>query len=632
MNITVFDGGGLADVSTNTNSRSGNKWVAWSALCCSLLGAVVQAQAQVVIGQQWEFNEATSLSLPAVSNGGTLPSQWIPAAGSSIPASLATNAAGSLRVGYNGTASANAYAPINTPVNNIGGVVSSTIIFNDWDIKNGADSGSTRPVYNLSLRSAASTSSSIVAQVIFTATSAGVVMTVRDTSANIYPVTTLPSKLPAPLTVTLSVDKSATIKTYTLSYAFEGGEQFTQSGNLDAGGNSRVISHVSLGISGNFPGSGNAVPNVAPLIDRIAISTGPAPVVTIGPAADGRPGMPSNLLTYFDGNRVQANKPPAGGPGVMLMGGGAEVNAAFLTRAYPITNGGDIVVLRVSGGNGYQAYFNQILVDMLPEELKATLRPNSVETLFVDSRDKANSAYVENAVARANMIWMAGGDQSAYISSWRDTKLAAAVKAAYNRGAVIGGTSAGMVVSGEWMYDPGAILAAESVTAVANPYHPSMIISDAKLFNLPLGFNLINEPHFQNRDRMGRTLAFMARLRKDARTSLIYGVALDEGTALFIDKNNLGTFDAQHNRIDKTSSDFCKIAPYCIKPDGNGYVLREDRRKTALVQVSPGLPLIYRNVLRTKLAPGQTFDFARGLSSQPATIVNVEGAIPVNPY
>lgn len=633
MNKNVFS----ADVFASTTSTTGaimlKKFaigiIAASTFCGVLLSGT--AYAQVTQGQQWEFNDASSLGLAAVANGGVLPSQWVASAGNTIPASLATNASDSLRIGYNGTSSVNAYAPINTPVANVGGVVAATIVFKDWDIKNGAESGSTRPIYNFSLRSAASTSSSIVAQVIFTATPAGVVMTVRDTSSNIYPIATLPSKLPAPLSVTLSVDKSGTIKTYTLSYAIQGGEEFSQTGNLDAGGNARVISYVNLGISGNFPGTGNPSLNVAPLIDRIAITTGPAPIVTTGPPADGRPGMPSNLLTYFDGNRVQANKPTVGGPGLMLMGGGTEVDAAFLSRAYPIINGGDIVVLRVSGGSGYQAYFNQKLVDQLAGDLKTTLKPNSVETLFVDSRDKANSEYVENAVAHANMIWMAGGDQSAYIDSWRDTKLAAAVKAAFNRGAVVGGTSAGMVVSGEWMYDPGVITAATSLTAVANPYNAAMILSASKLFDLSLGFNLLNEPHFQNRDRMGRILAFMARLRKDARTSLVYGVALDEGTSLFIDKNKLGTFDAQHGRLDK-SSPGCTIDPFCIKPDGNGYILREDRRKTMMTQVTPGLPLIYRNALRIKLAPMQSFDFARGLTAQPASFISVEGALPVNPY
>ncbi len=576
----------------------------------ALVAATQPAQAQTSVGQRWEFNDNASVALPAVASEGVLPSQWI---AGGIPVSTSTDGAGSLRLGYNGSASVNSYAPINTPIANFGGVYTATIVFKTWDIRNGADSGSTRPVFNLSLRSAASSSSSIVAQAIFTATPAGVVLTVRDTSAAIYPVTTLPSVLPGPLSVSLTLDRSPSIKTYTLRYTI-GGETFTQSGPLDPGGSGRPVQFASLGISGNFPG----VSNVAPLIDRIQIDSAPPPQVTISAPADGRPGMRSDLLTYFNGNRVQSTRAPQGGPAVLLMGGGAEVNTAFARRAYPIVNGGDIVVLRTSGSNGYQNYFHNIVPAELPDDLRASLQPNSVETLFVDSRDKANSDYVENAVRRANMIWMAGGDQSSYIQNWRDTRLAAAVKAAYLRGAVVGGTSAGMVVSGEWMYDPGAFSAVTSAEAVANPYRPSMILSATKLFDLPLGFNLLGEPHFQDRDRMGRTLAFMARLRKDARTSLVVGVALDERTALFIDRANIGTFER---------------APLVDgKAAGDGYVLREDRRRTALVQVAPGLPLIYRNVLRTKLAPGQSFDFSRGLTSAPTTPVSVEAALPINSY
>jgi cyanophycinase-like exopeptidase len=583
------------------------------ALCAGLavlpLGA---AQAQTTVAHSWGFNEAAGTALPAVANSGPQASQWTAAL-----AGTTTNGSGSLRVGYNSTSSAISYAPVNVPAANVGGIYAATVVFKAWDLRNGADSGTTRPVFNLGFRSAASTSSSLVADVQFTATTAGVVVVVRD-SVSTFPIATLPSLLPAPLSVTLTIDKTSTVKTYTLSYAvaMPGGEQFSQTGNLGSTSGARAVSFASLQVAGNFPNAAGTPANVAPLIDSIDIGSAPAAPVTLLPPADGRPGMPSNLLTYLDGNRVQSTRPPLGGPGLLLMGGGAEVNAAFTSRAYPIINGGDIVVLRISGANGYQAYFYSTLVASLPPELQATLQPNSVETLFVDTRDKANSAYVADAVSKANMVWIAGGDQSPYIDNWKGTALAEAVRIAYKRGAVIGGTSAGMVVSGEWMYDPGTVTAVTSAVAVANPYDPGMTISTG-LFELPLGYNLLNEPHFANRDRMGRTLAFMARLRKDARTSLVYGVALDEATSLFIDSNNLGTFQAH---------------PVSGQALGNGYILREDRHRTQLVQVSPGLPLIYRNVQRIKLAPGQTFDFARGLSAQPAVNLSVEGVVPVNPY
>jgi len=38
---------------------------------------------------------------------------------------------------------------------------------------------------------------------------------------------------------------------------------------------------------------------------------------------------------------VQSPKQPVGGPGLLLMGGGTQVNAAFTQRVYPIANVSD---------------------------------------------------------------------------------------------------------------------------------------------------------------------------------------------------------------------------------------------------------------------------------------------------
>ncbi|WP_422017429.1 cyanophycinase [Roseateles sp.] len=561
-----------------------------------------QAGAQPILAQQWDFNDPAGTALTAVANGVPLGSQWTAGI-----ANTATTGSGALRIGYNSTSVASSYAPLNIAE---GGVYAATIVFQGWDIRNGAASGSTRPILNFGFRSAASTSSSLVADVQFTATTTGVTLLARDAQTDFTAnAVSLPLALPGPLTVTLKLDKTASPATYTVSYAVAGGVSGTVTGPLGATAVSRTVSHVNLAASGNFPGTNN----VAPLVDSISVAYGELPV-TILPPANGRPGKPSNLVTFLSGNPVQANKAPVGGPALLLMGGGAEVDAAFTARAYPIVNGGDIVVLRAAGGNGYQSYLYSDLVAQLPPELQAGLQPNSVETLIVDSRAKANSDYVADAVAKANLVWMAGGDQSQYLDFWRGTALAQAVRSAYKRGAVVGGTSAGMVVTGEWMYDPGANLAVTSAEAVANPYRASVVLNNTDLFGLAQGFNLIPEPHFANRDRMGRLLTFMARLRQDARSSLIFGVGLDEGTSLFINANNVGSFQRQTGTT------------------GSGYILAEDRRATQRVQVSPGLPLVYRKVQRVKLAPGGSYDFARGLATQPGSVIDVEGVVPANPY
>ena len=56
--------------------------------------------------------------------------------------------------------------------------------------------------------------------------------------------------------------------------------------------------------------------------------------------------------------------------------------------------------------------------------------------------------------------------------------------------------------------------AVTSAEALANPYHPYVMLSTGFL-RFPILDGTITDSHFRERDRMGRTLAFMARLRQD---------------------------------------------------------------------------------------------------------------------
>jgi len=300
-----------------------------------------------------------------------------------------------------------------------------------------------------------------------------------------------------------------------------------------------------------------------------------------------RPTKPTDLVNYFTGNTTDSPRSPVGGPAIIMMGGGGEVDFTFRTRAYPIINGGDIVVIRATGTNGYQTYFSTGIVST------GALVPNSVETLVINTRAKAGYAYSVYAVERAEMVWFAGGDQSDYVNNIQGTALETAIRTAYARGAVIGGTSAGANIMSEWTYDPDGITAIISTDAVTNPYNPAVIIA-TNFLGLPLGFNLICDPHFQNRNRMGRLLTFMARLRQDARTSEVIGVGINEDTSLFISATGQGV-------VDGSSSVF---------------IIREDRRTTLRTQVASGQRLIYQNLQRTKLVANDTFNFKTFLSNK----------------
>ena len=334
---------------------------------------------------------------------------------------------------------------------------------------------------------------------------------------------------------------------------------------------------------------GTATPTPTPT-PTLTPSPTPSPTPTgFGP----RPSKPSNLTVFITGNAADSANQPVGGPGLLLMGGNFDVDEAFVNRAYPVANGGDVVVLRTSGTNGYNDYLYNLTTGVL--------KPNSVETMVVNTVAKANTAYVEWVINTAEFVYMAGGDQSTYLNYWKGTKVEDAIRTAYNRGAVIGGISAGLAVQGEYIYDPDGVTAVISSEAIANPYRSSMILS-GDFLNLPLMDNIITDSHFRDRDRMGRIFAFMGRLKKDGTTPAITGIGIGENTSMFIDASGIGTVDG----------------------DKDVYILREDGL-TSLVQCVSGQPLIYNNVLRTKLNVGGTFNFNTGVGSSPAIRLSLNG-------
>jgi len=96
------------------------------------------------------------------------------------------------------------------------------------------------------------------------------------------------------------------------------------------------------------------------------------------------------------------------------MGGASEDDNAmtwFLQQA----NGGDILVLRTSGSDGYNNY--------MYSELSAGV--NSVETIVFNNSSASNESYIHQKIQQAEAIWFAGGDQWNYISYWRKAPLIA---------------------------------------------------------------------------------------------------------------------------------------------------------------------------------------------------------------
>ena len=219
--------------------------------------------------------------------------------------------------------------------------------------------------------------------------------------------------------------------------------------------------------------------------------------------------------------------------GVCLMGGATEQDDAmvwFLNKA----DGGDVVILRASGSDGYNDYFYS--------QLGVTL--NSVTTFVINNAAGATDAYVLQKVTNAEAIWFAGGDQYDYVSYFKDNAMEDALNIFVNiKQGVIGGTSAGLAILG------GSYFSAQNGTvtnaqALSDPYHPSVTLGYNDFLNIPYLNKVITDSHYDDPDRRARHSVFLARIATDNLTRS-FGIACNEYTAV------------------------------CVEPDGKAYVYGE---------------------------------------------------------
>lgn len=243
-----------------------------------------------------------------------------------------------------------------------------------------------------------------------------------------------------------------------------------------------------------------------------------------------------NYTSYFTGNTTDIVTSPTGG--VCLMGGGTEHDEAmkwFLQKA----NGGDILVLRASGSDGYNDY--------LYTTLGVTV--NSVETIVFNNATASTETYIHQKIANAEAIWFAGGDQWDYVSYWRNTAIDSLINLGIkNRNIVIGGTSAGMAILGGFYFSAqnGTVT---SSTALSNPYDNNVTVDSLQFIDNIYLNDVITDTHYDNPDRKGRHLTFMARIFNDYGI-VSKGIACDEYTAVCIDTTGLARVYGEYPSYD----------------------------------------------------------------------------------
>lgn len=306
----------------------------------------------------------------------------------------------------------------------------------------------------------------------------------------------------------------------------------------------------------------------------------------------------AKVTRYLTGNAADV-APALAGPAHDFGGGGTDVDAALqwiIDQVRGCTSCAtkvDVVILRSTGSNGYNDY------------IYAMNGVDSVETLVITSAKDSNTAAVEATVRNAEVVFFAGGDQCDYVKNFRGTRVEAAVEAVYARGGGVGGTSAGFAIQGEFTYDAcsGSVTSSQ---ALADPYHRSVTFT-YDFFNWAHMGGVITDQHFVVRDRMGRTLAFLARQLRDGRAASALGVAVNEATSVVVDKQGLAT----------------------VMGDGPAYFILADHAPEVC---EPRTPLTYSNYKIWRVPAGGTFD----LANRPATgfyLVSVTaGALSGDPY
>jgi len=257
-------------------------------------------------------------------------------------------------------------------------------------------------------------------------------------------------------------------------------------------------------------------------------------------------------------------------PGLLLMGGGDRNFDAmhwFMKKA----GNGHIVVLRASqGGEIGEEFFNEV------GGIK------SVETFVFKDREAATDPKILAALKRADGIFLAGGDQSRYVRYWRGTPVGAALDAHVKAGKPLGGTSAGLAMLGQ--YDLDALNDnIRTEEALKDPYQPKMTL-DTGFITAPGLAHTITDSHFAERDRMGRLLAFMARLIVDGKepANRLRAIGIDPATTLVVEGDQARVVG--------------EGAVYFVKANGKPADCR------------PGQPLRFEGVSVVRLKNGDRFD------------------------
>lgn len=214
---------------------------------------------------------------------------------------------------------------------------------------------------------------------------------------------------------------------------------------------------------------------------------------------------------------------------ILMVGGGGENYGAWSDDPYgwfvEKAGYGKIINIDVDeASDWYPTYFVSLGANITSYNLQ------------IATVSEANSFIIYQELLSADGIFIEGGDQWDYISTWKNTYVQSAIQSVYENGGAIGGTSAGLAVLGEVVFD-GEHGSLTSDQAAYNPYHYRVSMTDDFLDILP---GVFTDSHFNDRGRLTRLTVMLARRNQDNDENLL-GIGVEYKTAFCVDENMVGT-------------------------------------------------------------------------------------------
>jgi cyanophycinase-like exopeptidase len=185
---------------------------------------------------------------------------------------------------------------------------------------------------------------------------------------------------------------------------------------------------------------------------------------------------------------------------------------------------------------------------------------------------------------------------------WKNAPVREAVQSVIDRGAPVGGASAGLAVLGEYVFTA-EMDTVTSVRALANPFDERVTVG-TDFLRVALLANTITDTHFARRDRMGRTLVFLARILAAGKTCEVRAIAADERTVALVEASGA----------------------ISIVGRGAVYFLRASRPATVC---RPGIPFTVGEIAAYRLRAGGAFDLKAwsGAGGEPYTLTVDNGVV-----